>query len=132
VNEEPGAKYPRIAYAFAAVAVVALGLFWRSHLLPLPPFMRKYGGDALWAALVYCLIRFCCPRMHMVTGAAIAFGTALAVELSQLYHSPRIEAIRGFRLGALVLGSTFNGPDILAYAFGIVVATLVDRGMRRQ
>jgi hypothetical protein len=43
----------RIAYALSAVVVVAVGPIWRSHLLPLSPFLRKYGGDALWAVLVF-------------------------------------------------------------------------------
>src|SRR4051812_6121185 len=118
----------RVAYALSAVVVVVLGLLWRSHLLHLPPFMKKYGGDALWALLIFVLIRFIQPRMNIILSAVIAFGVAVAVEMSQLYHAPWIETIRGFRLGSLILGSTFNWPDIPAYAVGIVVAALIDRG----
>jgi hypothetical protein len=32
------------------------------------------------------------------------------VEFSQLYHAPWIDTIRAARIGALVLGSTFNAP----------------------
>lgn len=117
----------RVGYAVAAVTTVALGLVWRSQLLPLSPFIRKYGGDALWASLVFVLIRFCRPRMKIVNSAGIAFGIAVAVEFSQLYHSPWIDTIRGFRLGAFVLGSTFNWPDIPAYAVGILVGAVIDR-----
>jgi hypothetical protein len=117
----------RIVYALSAVAIVASGLLWRSHLLPLSPFMRKYGGDALWAMLVFVLIRFLRPRSNVMLSAVGAFAFAVAVEVSQLYPAPWIETIRGFRLGSLILGNTFNWPDIPAYAAGILVGSLIDR-----
>lgn len=116
-----------LAYAGLAVGIVARGLLWRSHLLTLSPFTRKYDGDALWAALVLVLIRFCRPRMTIVSGSILAFGIAVAVEFSQLYHAPWIDAIRGTRLGLLIIGSTFNWPDIAAYALGILTAASLDR-----
>lgn len=120
----------RMAYALASVGVVGLGLLWRSQLLHLSPFMRKYGGDALWAVLVFCLVRFCRTSGRTVAAAGVAFAIAVVVELSQLYHAPWIETIRGSRFGRLAVGSTFNGPDIAAYALGIVLAALADRFCR--
>lgn len=120
----------RVACTISAVVIIAFGLLWRSHLLPLSPFLRKYGGDALWASLVFVLIRFCRPRMSIVSSAVIAFTIAVTVELSQLCHAPWIETIRGFRLGSLILGSTFNWPDIPAYAIGILIVALIDRASR--
>jgi hypothetical protein len=117
----------RLYYAGSAVLIIALGLFWRSRFCPLGPFLVKYGGDALWAALVYVLIRFCRPSMNTLKCAALGAGIAIAVELSQLYHEPWLDTIRAYRLGALVLGSTFNWPDIPAYVIGIAIATLADR-----
>jgi hypothetical protein len=116
----------RAAYALASASVLAMGLLWRSHLLIMPPFLRKYGGDALWAALVFALMRACRPSAAIAASAAMAFGFSVAVELSQLFHAPWIETLRGFRLGRLVLGSTFSPPDILAYAVGILLAAGAD------
>jgi hypothetical protein len=104
----------RIVYALVAAAVVALGLLWRSSFVPLSPFVKKYGGDALWALLVFVLIRFIRPRMNLMASVLTAFGVAVVVEFSQLYHAPWIDAIRETRLGALILGTTFNWPDIPA------------------
>lgn len=132
MNATSGNIRGRLAYSLAAVGVVGLGLIWRSPFLPLSPFMKKYGGDALWAALIFTLIRFCWPRMEIVTSASFAFGIAVVVELSQLYDAPWIDTMRGFRLGALILGSTFNWPDIPAYALGIILGALLDRGWRTQ
>jgi len=120
----------RPAYLVAAFAVVAAGLILRSHLLPLASFLPKYGGDALWALLIYLLIRFVYPRMAIMSSAAVAFGIAVAVELSQLYRAPWIDAIRSARLGALVLGNTFNWPDIPAYGVGILLGAWIEQGNR--
>lgn len=48
----------RLLYALLAVAVVAAGLFWRSGLIPLPPEVSKYGGDVLWALMVFVGLGF--------------------------------------------------------------------------
>lgn len=117
----------RTAYAISAGVIVALGLLWRSHLLPVSPFMRKYGGDALWALLIFLLIRLIRPDRSVVRSAIAAFGIATAVEVSQLWHAPWIEAIRGVRLGSLILGRHFNWPDIPAYATGILLGAWLDR-----
>ncbi len=122
----------RIPYAIAACAIVVLGLLWRSHLLPLSPFLRKYGGDSLWAAMVYALIRLWRPPVRVMNSAGLAFGIAVIVEFSQIYHAPWIDAVRHTRLGALALGDTFNWPDIAAYAAGVALAALADLPWRNS
>ena len=64
-----------------------------------------------------------------VTLVSLAF--CFAVEFSQLYHAPGIDSVRNTRLGALTIGSTFNAPDLIAYAaaiaLGVVIETLRQR-----
>ena len=38
-----------------------------------------------------------------------------------------IDGIRSTRLGRVVLGSTFNSPDLLAYVIGIALGALAER-----
>ncbi|MDH7502149.1 MAG: DUF2809 domain-containing protein [Verrucomicrobiota bacterium] len=49
----------------------------------------------------------------------------------QLYHAPWIDAVRGTRVGALALGANFNPPDLIAYAFGIGFAAMIEHIGRR-
>jgi hypothetical protein len=49
--------------------------------------------------------------------AALVFS--FAIETSQLYHAPWIDAVRATRLGSLVLGSGFVWSDFACYAAGI-------------
>ncbi|MEQ1859377.1 MAG: DUF2809 domain-containing protein [Chthoniobacteraceae bacterium] len=114
-----------------ALFVVALGLIWRSHIFPLSPFAKKYGADALWALLVFLLIRLIQSRARIWASAGIAFGISVAVELSQLYHAAWIDTMRATWLGSLILGSVFNWPDIPAYALGIIVGILIDLRLPR-
>ena len=58
--------------------------------------------------------------------ALIAVGFAWSIEFLQLYHADWIEAVRSMRLGRMVLGTTFNGPDLLAYVVGVVLGALAE------
>ena len=55
----PDLRRNRATYALLVFAVMAAYVsLWRSHWLPLTPFISKYGGDALWALLVFSRLRF--------------------------------------------------------------------------
>ena len=56
--------------------VIATGLAWRSRLLALPQFIAKYGGDALWALLVFFGFAFIFHRRSTRRIALIALGFA--------------------------------------------------------
>lgn len=117
---------PRVVYLGWAVAVVALGLIWRSGLISLSPWLSKYGGDALWALMIYSIVRFMRPDVRIWASALWAFGICVFVELSQLYHAEWIDSVRTTRLGSLALGNVFNWPDIPAYAAGVFSGLAAD------
>ena len=106
-------------YALLALAVVAAGLLWRSGLIPLPSSLSKYGGDALWALMVFVGFGFLLPHASKLVVALLALAFSSGVEFSQLYHTPWIDAVRATLPGRLVLGNTFNWPDLPAYVLGI-------------
>lgn len=114
-------KRKRLGHALAMATVTFSGLLWRSPWLGLPEAPRKYGGDALWALLVFLGFGFLFPRWPTRIVALLAMTFSVLIESSQLYHAPWIDAIRETRLGALVLGSVFNWPDFGAYAIGIAL-----------
>ena len=61
-------------YASLAVAVVATGLLWRSGLIPLPQWLSNYGGDALWALMVFVGCGFLLPRASTLLVALVALA----------------------------------------------------------
>jgi hypothetical protein len=116
----------RWLYALCGVLVIVLGLGSRSDLVPLPAFVAKYGGDALWALLVFLGFGFLFPRLSTLGTAGLALAFSCAIEFSQLYRAPWFDALRRNRFGALVLGDTFAWADIAAYAVGIAFGACVE------
>lgn len=115
--------------------VVALGLGSRSAAarVHLPRFVTDYAGDTLWTVMVYLCLVFALPRLSVRRAAATALGLSVLVELSQLVHTPWLEALRAHRLGALVLGRGFLASDLVCYAVGAGLAALTDLpGARRR
>ncbi len=109
------------------VVTIALGLAsrrWPGVLFP--DALGKYPGDALWALMV--MFGWAClwPRMGPVRLAALALATSFAVEFSQLYQAPWINAIRSTTPGHLVLGSRFGAMDLVAYAVGVACGLGLD------
>jgi len=113
-------------YALLAILVIGAGLLWRSGLLPLSSFLAKYGGDSLWALVVFLGLGFVFRRSATWRTGLGALCFAWSVEFLQLYHGHWMEMIRATRLGHLVLGASFNGPDLIAYAIGIAIGALAE------
>lgn len=122
----------RALYLALALAVVALGLASRRHRSALPPFLGAYAGDTLWAALVFFLAAAAWRRARVSTLAPGAVLFAFAVEASQLYRAPWIEALRGTRPGGLVLGHDFAWTDLLCYTAGVLLAAAADLLLRSR
>lgn len=122
----------RLFYAVLALAVVAAGLLWRSGFVPLPSSLAKYGGDALWALMVFVGFGLLLPRSSTSVVALLALAFSWAVEFSQLYHAPWLDAVRATLPGRLVLGNTFNWPDLPSYALGIGLGAWVEWRLRTR
>jgi hypothetical protein len=122
----------RLLYAGLVISVVATGLLWRSRLIPLPAVVSEFGGDALWALMVFVGIGFLLPRAPIATVALLAMTFSWGVEFSQLYHAPWIDAIRATLPGRLVLGSTFHWPDLPAYLLGIGAGAWAEHSRARS
>jgi hypothetical protein len=89
-----------------------------------------FAGDALYAALLYVVVAFIAPQLRAAVVAPIAFAVCAAVEVFQLTGIPA--HLAGTVPGAaLVLGTTFQWTDLVAYAIGAAAAGVVDALSRR-
>ena len=121
----------RLIAASIAAILIPIGILWRMAPLHLPPFLYKYGGSVLWAAMVYWLIAALLPRRRPIAVAATAATIAALVEFSRLLHAPALDAFRLTLAGKLILGRFFSVRDIAAYWLAIAAAALIDwRWMR--
>ena len=108
------------------VAIVAAGLLSRLVHTGLALF-DKYLGDALYAAMVYVLLRLTGRVERVALWTAVAM---LAIELFQLTGVAagmvRSEHLL-VRACARLLGTQFSVFDLLAYAVGIASISAMDR-----
>ena len=111
---------------------IALGLASRRFASELPSFVARYAGDTLWASAAYWALGVASPGLAMRARATIALAIAVAVELSQLYHAPWLDAIRRTRPGAWLLGFGFLWSDLACYVVGVILAVAIDRALRRS
>ncbi len=120
-------KRQRKLYAVVIVVVIVLGLLSRRFPNALPAMLGKYPGDALWALMIFFGIGFLFPRLASVRVAGSALAFSGAVEFSQLYQAPWIEAWRETLAGRLILGRGFAWNDLAAYAVGVFIAWVLER-----
>jgi hypothetical protein len=117
----------RLISAALALALIPIGIAWRLAPLHLPPFLYKYGGSVLWAAMLYWLAAALLPRLSPSRVAALAALIATLVECSRLVHAPALDAFRTTLAGKLLLGRFFSLKDILAYWLAILACAALDR-----
>lgn len=98
----------------AAVALV-IGVLVLLYRGPGREIVRGHVGDVAATMLVYALVGLV-SRSSIRVRASITMAIALAIELGQTWW--KIDSAAG----SLLLGSTFDAWDIVAYAIGVVVA----------
>ena len=121
----------RVVYVFSAIVVLFAGLASRRYRTHLPSYVGEYGGDVLWALMLFLIVSFVLAGRPLVQRCIISLILAFAVEVSQLYHAPWIDGIRSTTLGGLVLGFGFLWSDLVCYLVGIAAGALAELTVRR-
>lgn len=118
----------RVRWRLVVLALATAGVGLATRRVPdiFPRLVATYGGDALWATLVYWLVAWIRPAARSVVLAVLAASIALVVELSQLLTAPWLVALRANPFGALVLGQGFVWSDLACYAAGVALAWRMD------
>lgn len=122
----------RLIYLGVALATVAAGLSVRFAPLGLPWVVTKYGGSALWAVMIYWLLRMVWMRHSPAALACVAGTIATLVEFSRLYHCAWLDAFRASLTGAVLLGRYFSVRNIAAYWVAIAAGALLDACVIRR
>lgn len=122
----------RLAYAIVFVLVILLGLASRRYPYLFPSVLGKYPGDALWTIMMFLLVGIALPKISSYRLFGLALLISFCVEFSQLIRFDWLVALRQTRLGHLVLGSTFNFGDLLAYTVGASIALGLELALRKR
>lgn len=119
-------KWNRLSYLKMVVVVMCLGLLSRRFSVYIPDVIDLFLGDSLWALMIYLSIRMLFINWSKKKAAFIGLLFCFLIELSQLYHSNWIDAIRQTTLGGLILGYGFLWSDLVSYLLGILVGYIID------
>jgi Protein of unknown function (DUF2809) len=93
---------------------VFIGVFVRDT------FIRPFVGDVLVVILIYCFIKsFWKIRSNPTIGSVFIF--ACVVEGLQYLNIIDMMGIRQYKLLVIILGSSFDWHDIIAYAVGSAI-----------
>lgn len=122
----------RASFITLAIVTMAVGLAVHFHGRFLGVVFQDVVGDALWAAMVTWWIAALVPGASLRTRLPVSLAICFAVEVSQRYHAPTLEALRRTTAGHLVLGSGFDPRDFVSYTLGVLVAMLVERVLLRR
>ena len=106
--------------------MIGTGLASRKYQAYLPRVIGKYGGDMLWALMVFFIIGFLLKKQSITKVSIIALLFSFAIELSQLYHAPWIDQVRKTIIGRLALGQGFLWSDLICYMLGILTGIAIE------
>ncbi|MDF2546208.1 MAG: putative rane protein [Anaerosolibacter sp.] len=120
-------KKNRVVQLMLWILVILLGLGTRRYGEYMPQVIAVYGGDVLWALMVYEGFGFLCNRAS--TGKLFIFTLIFSymIELSQLYQAPWIMSVRRTTFGALILGHGFLWSDLVCYTIGAILGVLIEK-----
>jgi hypothetical protein len=113
----------RRGYALAAlllfVVELAIALWLDDRLI------RPYIGDSLAVVLVYCVLRS--VMTFSVRSAVLAALTiAVTIETAQLYQVIGSIGLADSMLARILLGTSFDPRDLLAYLLGAVLTIILE------
>jgi Zn-dependent membrane protease YugP len=120
----------RLSWLCCIVGIIAMGILSRVIHTGIAVF-DKYLGDALYAMMVYGILRL---LSRAAASAVCAMVVMTAIELFQLTTIPAqmLASERMMtRICARLMGVEFSFLDLLAYGVGIGSIYLVDSSQRR-
>ena len=88
-------------------------------------FIRHTFGDYLVVILIYCFIKSLIDIEPLKLGIAVLLF-AFTIELLQLANILSVLNLQDNQLVKLVLGSTFQITDLIAYTLGVITVILIE------
>ena len=121
-------SYPVLKFS-PFYAISTLLLFITEVLIALfvhDQFIRPYIGDFLVVILIYCFVKSFLNTPVVPTAIGVLLF-AYTVELLQYFHIVEVLGLQHSRAARIIIGSSFEWRDILAYTMGILAVVLVEK-----
>ena len=98
---------------------VLIALFMHDSII------RPYGGDFLVVILIYCFLKAFLNTPVLKTAIAVLVFS-YTVEILQYFNIVNWLGLEKSRLARIIIGSSFEWIDLLAYTLGIAVVLIVE------
>jgi hypothetical protein len=119
----------RRKYFYLTIIILLIEIFIGAYVHD--GFVRPFVGDVLVVVLIYCFIQSFW-RIQPIKAIAGVFVFACIVEGLQYLNMVDKLGLRSHKLLVIILGSSFDWGDILAYATGSAIVILVENKLRMK
>ena len=89
-------------------------------------FIRPFVGDVLVVILIYCFIKSFLNSPVVITAIAVLI-CAYLIEVLQHFKIVEILGLQNSNLARIVIGTSFEWTDLLAYTLGIGMVIFLDK-----
>jgi Protein of unknown function (DUF2809) len=108
---------------------LAILLFFTEVLIALfahDRWIRPLGGDFLVVIFLYCLLKsFWNVAVWRAALSVLLF--AYVIEIMQYFKLVQLLGLQHSRLARIVIGTSFEWSDLLAYTLGILLVLLIEK-----
>ncbi|WP_338356725.1 DUF2809 domain-containing protein [Yeosuana marina] len=94
-------------------------------------FIRHTFGDFLVVILIYCFFKSFIPNNHFKI-AMLVLAFAFLIEFLQLVNILEMFNLQNNHLVKLILGSTFQISDVVAYTLGILTVIIFELKLKNE
>lgn len=117
-------NYFFLTVIFLCIEIV-IALFIRDQ------FIRPYVGDFLVVILIYCFVKSFLDTPVIATAVGVLLF-AYTVEAAQYFNLAKQLGLQNNSIAKIIIGSSFEWKDMLAYTAGIALVLLVENNISRQ
>lgn len=119
----------RIRYTLAFLFLIIVEVLIAKYVHD--AFIRPYVGDMLVVMVVYCGIRIFFGKKGKWLPLFV-FLFASFVECLQYFQLVKVLGVEDNRFLRILIGSTFDGKDIICYGVGCLILGIWERRMRKE
>jgi Protein of unknown function (DUF2809) len=93
--------------------------------------VRPYVGDFLVVILVYCFLKSFLNTPVLTTAISVLIFSYI-VEILQYFHIADRIGLQNSRLAKIIIGSSFEWIDLMAYTAGITLVLCIEKIIARR
>ena len=117
-------KYGLLALLLFGIEVL-IALYLHDRII------RPYIGDLLVVILIYCFLQALVNAPVFATALGVLLF-AYAVEILQYFHVVELLGLGHSKLARVIIGSSFEWMDMLAYTLGIGLVVSIEKNWHQK